>query len=63
MHGRPTSSRKGDTEENRKHGELELERRCAEMGVTAGIVLKMEDMARSGWRLLSAAWASLRVTC
>ncbi|MCL4161782.1 UNVERIFIED_CONTAM: hypothetical protein GTU68_031154 [Idotea baltica] len=33
--------------------ELELER-CAEMGVTAGIVLKMEDMARSDNVVFSA---------
>ncbi|MFA0070094.1 fructose-bisphosphatase class II, partial [Vibrio breoganii] len=41
MHARllPRHEVKGDTKENRKHGELELER-CAEMGVTAGIVLK-----------------------
>ena len=47
------SGAKGDIEENRKHGELELER-CAEMGVTAGIVLKMEDMARSDNVVFSA---------
>ena len=55
MHGRllPRYEVKGDTAENRKHGELELER-CAEMGVTAGIVLKMEDMARSDNVVFSA---------
>lgn len=55
MHGRllPRHEVKGDTAENRKHGELELER-CAEMGVTAGIVLKMEDMARSDNVVFSA---------
>ena len=55
MHARllPRHEVKGDTEENRKHGELELER-CAEMGVTAGIVLKMEDMARSDNVVFSA---------
>jgi fructose-1,6-bisphosphatase II len=55
MHGRllPRHEVKGDTEENRKHGEIELER-CAEMGVTAGIVLKMEDMARSDNVVFSA---------
>ncbi|MBD1575743.1 MULTISPECIES: class II fructose-bisphosphatase [Vibrio] len=37
---------KGDTPENRTHGELELQR-CAEMGVQANVILKMDDMARS----------------
>jgi len=44
---------KGDTEENRKHGQLELER-CAEMGVEAGKVLEMNDMARSDNVVFSA---------
>lgn len=48
MQGRliPRHEVKEDNEENRKHGELELQR-CAEMGVTARIVLKMEDMVSS----------------
>ncbi|MFV0574630.1 MAG: class II fructose-bisphosphatase [Vibrio sp.] len=48
MQGRllPRHEVKGDTEENRVHGELEL-KRCAEMGVKANVVLKMDDMARS----------------
>ncbi|MGR5489156.1 fructose-bisphosphatase class II, partial [Vibrio alfacsensis] len=44
---------KGDNEENRKAGELELER-CAQMGVKANIVLRMEDMARSDNVVFSA---------
>ena len=48
MQGRllPRHQVKGDTEENRRHGAIELER-CAEMGVEAGTLLKLEDMARS----------------
>lgn len=48
MQGRllPRHEVKGDTEENRTHGELELQR-CAEMGVEANKVLTMSDMARS----------------
>ncbi|MCG7496889.1 class II fructose-bisphosphatase [Vibrio sp. Of7-15] len=48
MQGRllPRHEVKGDTEENRTHGELEL-KRCAEMGVEANKVLTMSDMARS----------------
>jgi fructose-1,6-bisphosphatase II len=55
MHGRllPRHEVKGDTEENRAHGEQELER-CKEMGVTAGIFLRMEDMARSDNVVFSA---------
>ncbi|WP_104400091.1 class II fructose-bisphosphatase [Vibrio penaeicida] len=55
MHGRllPRHEVKGDTPENRVHGEKELER-CKEMGVTAGIVLRMEDMARSDNVVFSA---------
>lgn len=55
MHGRllPRHEVKGDTPENRAHGEKELER-CKEMGVTAGIVLSMEDMARSDNVVFSA---------
>ncbi|PMH46255.1 fructose-bisphosphatase, class II [Vibrio sp. 10N.286.49.B3] len=37
---------KGDTEENRAHSKLELER-CKEMGVETNVILKMDDMARS----------------
>ncbi|WP_413478760.1 class II fructose-bisphosphatase [Vibrio hibernica] len=48
MQGRllPRHEVKGDTPENRTHGELELQR-CAEMGVEANKILKMDDMARS----------------
>ncbi|WP_086981989.1 class II fructose-bisphosphatase [Vibrio aphrogenes] len=48
MQGRllPRHEVKGDSEENRIHGELEL-KRCAEMGVHANVVLKMDDMAHS----------------
>ncbi|WP_182056731.1 class II fructose-bisphosphatase [Pantoea sp. ME81] len=37
---------KGDSEENRRLGEQELQR-CAEMGIKAGEVLKLEEMARN----------------
>lgn len=48
MQGRllPRHEVKGDSPENRAHGELELQR-CAEMGVQANVILKMDDMARS----------------
>ncbi|HBV76155.1 MULTISPECIES: class II fructose-bisphosphatase [Vibrio] len=48
MQGRllPRHEVKGDSDENRAHGELELQR-CAEMGVKANVILKMDDMARS----------------
>ncbi len=48
MQGRllPRNQVKGDTEENRAHGEQELAR-CAEMGVEANKILRMEDMVRS----------------
>ncbi|MGB2078966.1 MAG: class II fructose-bisphosphatase, partial [Vibrio sp.] len=48
MHGQllPRHQVKGDSEENRQHGKLELER-CAQMGVEANKVLTMSDMARS----------------
>ncbi len=48
MQGRllPRHQVKGDSEDNRIWGAKELER-CQEMGVEAGKVLKMEDMARS----------------
>ncbi len=42
----PRHQVKGDTEENRIHGEEEL-KRCQEMGVAANVILKMTDMARS----------------
>lgn len=42
----PRHEVKGDTEENRIHGEAEL-KRCEEMGVKANVILKMTDMARS----------------
>lgn len=55
MHGRllPRHEVKGDTPENREHGELELTR-CQEMGVEANIVLTMSDMARSDNVVFSA---------
>ncbi|OBT16423.1 fructose-1,6-bisphosphatase, class II [Vibrio sp. UCD-FRSSP16_10] len=42
----PRNEVKGDTEENRIHGNEEL-KRCAEMGVEANVLLTMSDMARS----------------
>lgn len=55
MQGRllPRHEVKGDTEENRIHGEKELER-CAEMGVEARKVMKMEEMVRSDNVVFSA---------
>lgn len=55
MQGRllPRHEVKGDTEENRVHGEKELER-CAEMGVEARKVMKMEEMVRSDNVVFSA---------
>ncbi|GAB7218686.1 class II fructose-bisphosphatase [Vibrio comitans] len=55
MHGRllPRHEVKGDSEENRVHGEEEL-KRCAEMGVEANVILKMSDMARSDNVVFSA---------
>lgn len=55
MQGRllPRHEVKGDNEENRKHGELELQR-CKEMGVEAGVVLKMEQMVSSDNVIFSA---------
>lgn len=44
---------KGDSEENRRIGAQELAR-CAEMGITAGSVLKLDDMARSDNVIFSA---------
>ncbi|WP_413285666.1 class II fructose-bisphosphatase [Vibrio sp. MA40-2] len=48
MNGRliPRHEVKGDTDDNRIHGNQELAR-CKEMGVEARTVLKMDDMARS----------------
>lgn len=48
MNGRllPRHKVKGETEDNRIWGARELER-CEQMGVTAEVVLKLEDMARS----------------
>ena len=42
----PRHEVKGDSEENRIYGAAELAR-CKEMGVEAGVVLRMDDMARS----------------
>ncbi len=55
MHGRllPRNEVKGDNEENRKFADFEL-KRCAEMGVEANKVLKLEDMARSDNVIFSA---------
>ncbi|MBS0849727.1 class II fructose-bisphosphatase [Citrobacter sp. JGM124] len=44
---------KGDNEENRRLGEVELER-CQAMGIHAGEVLKLEDMARNDNVIFSA---------
>lgn len=44
---------KGDTEENRRLGEEELAR-CKAMGINAGEVLKLEDMARNDNVIFSA---------
>ncbi|MCX8962194.1 class II fructose-bisphosphatase [Erwinia psidii] len=44
---------KGDTPENRAMGEQEL-RRCAEMGITAGKVLQLDEMARNDNVIFSA---------
>ena len=48
MHGRllPRHEVKGDTPENREHGQLEIDR-CREMGIEPNKVLRMEDMAQS----------------
>jgi fructose-1,6-bisphosphatase II len=55
MQGRllPRHLVKGDTEENRRHGELELQR-CAEMGVETGKILTLEEMVRSDNVVFSA---------
>ncbi len=55
MQGRllPRHQVKGDTEENRAFGEMELAR-CAEMGVEANKILRMEDMVRSDNVVFSA---------
>ncbi|UJF19423.1 class II fructose-bisphosphatase [Vibrio sp. SS-MA-C1-2] len=55
MQGRllPRHEVKGDTEENRKHGELEISR-CTEMGITAGDKLRLEDMAKNDNVIFSA---------
>lgn len=55
MQGRllPRHQVKGDTEENRRHGELELQR-CAEMGVETGKILALTDMVRSDNVVFSA---------
>ena len=44
---------KGDTPENRRLGEQELSR-CREMGITAGDVLTLEEMARNDNVIFSA---------
>ncbi|QZN96064.1 class II fructose-bisphosphatase [Symbiopectobacterium purcellii] len=44
---------KGDSEENRRLGERELER-CAEMGIEAGRILTLSDMARNDNVIFSA---------
>ncbi|MBV4414218.1 class II fructose-bisphosphatase [Enterobacteriaceae bacterium YMB-R22] len=55
MQGRllPRHEVKGDSEENRRIGLQELAR-CAEMGIAAGMVLKLDDMARSDNVIFSA---------
>lgn len=44
---------KGENEENRRLGEAELVR-CQQMGITAGEILKLEDMARNDNVIFSA---------
>ncbi|GAL05808.1 class II fructose-bisphosphatase [Photobacterium aphoticum] len=48
MHGRllPRHDVKGDNEENRRLGQIEIDR-CHEMGIEPNTVLRMEDMAKS----------------
>lgn len=48
MHGRllPRHQVKGDTEENRELGQVEIDR-CHEMGIEPNTVLRMENMAQS----------------
>jgi fructose-1,6-bisphosphatase II len=55
MQGRllPRHQVKGDTEENRIHGEKEIER-CTEMGVEVNKVLSLEEMVRSDNVVFSA---------
>ncbi|MBE4574281.1 fructose-bisphosphatase, class II [Vibrio navarrensis] len=55
MQGRllPRDQVKGDNEENRRFAAFELER-CAEMGVEANKVLKLDEMARSDNVIFSA---------
>jgi fructose-1,6-bisphosphatase II len=55
MQGRllPRHEVKGDSEDNRIHGNQELTR-CKEMGVEARKILKMDDMARSDNVVFSA---------
>lgn len=55
MHGRLIARHdvKGDTPENRALGEQEL-KRCAEMGIEAGKVLRLDEMARSDNVVFSA---------
>lgn len=55
MQGRllPRHQVKEDSEENRRHGELELQR-CAEMGVEAGKILTLQEMVRSDNVIFSA---------
>lgn len=55
MNGRllPRHEVKGDSEENRRFGEMEIAR-CAEMGIEPGKKLRMEDMARSDNVIFSA---------
>jgi len=55
MHGRLLARHdvKGDTPENRALGEQEL-KRCAEMGIEAGKVLRLDEMARNDNVVFSA---------
>ncbi|TBL57752.1 class II fructose-bisphosphatase [Hafnia paralvei] len=55
MHGRLIARHnvKGDTPENRALGEQEL-KRCAEMGIEAGKVLRLDEMARNDNVVFSA---------
>ena len=55
MQGRllPRHQVKGDNESNRQHGEVEIAR-CLEMGITPGVKLLLEDMAKNDNVIFSA---------
>ncbi len=64
MQGRllPRHEVKGDNEENRRIGENELAR-CKTMGIQAGKVLRLDDMARSDNVVLSRRPVSPKAIC